>query len=106
MLCSTVPVWGEACGRLSRGLHEYYGLGPRDTQILDRQADLASACDAACEIVQDGLDQGVPAERIARAARFVQEYERDFWDTMSEVDSESFAWSPALRTEAAPSRLH
>lgn len=101
-----LPVWADACGRLSRGLHEYYGLGPRDTQVLDRYATFPSGDEEVCEIVQDGLDEGIPAERIARAAHFVQQYERDFWEAMSEIDSERFAWPPALRRGDAPSPLH
>lgn len=101
-----LPVWADACARLSRGLHEYYGLGPRDTQILDRYATFPSGYEEVCEIVQDGLDQGIPAERIARAAHFVQQYERDFWEAMSEADSERFAWPPDVRRDEAPSALH
>ncbi len=92
-----LPVWGRACGRVSEGLHEYYGLGPTDTRVLDRYAGLRLDTRELTQIVQDGLDQGVPAENLARAARFVQEYEKEFWDAVSAVDLDYRAWPPTTR---------
>lgn len=91
-----LPVWGEACGRVSEALHEYYGLGPTQTQVLDRFAAFPRAefTETVTEIVQDGLDQGVPAADMTRAARLVQGYEKEFWDTLEQIDDDARAWPP------------
>lgn len=93
-----LPVWGEACRRVSEGLQEFYGLGPTDTRVLDRFAmnPTREQFEAVAEIVQDALDQGVPAADLARAARLVQGYEKEFWDTMSKVDADYRAWPPVF----------
>ena len=83
-------------GRVSEALQEFYGLGPTDTRVLDRFAAGLSDefTEAVTEIVQDGLDQGVPAADLARASRLVQGYEKEFWDTLEAIDQDARSWPP------------
>lgn len=77
------PAWGRACGRISLGLRLHYGLDREATRILDRFASGTPDDEKVTEIVQEALDQGVPAEAMERAARLIQSYQRDFWDTLA-----------------------
>ena len=92
-----LPVWGAACGRLSRGLYAFYGLGPKDTRVLSRFAAMPTSSDEMQRIVQDGLDEGVAPKALARAARLVEEYEKEFWDALAEADDAYRAWPPAAQ---------
>ena len=79
--------WGENCRRLRDALRAGYGLAPEDTVYLDTFADLPDFEAEAREIVQRGLDRGVPARKIGRAARLFQGYEKMFWDAMTRLSA-------------------
>jgi hypothetical protein len=77
--------WGINCGRMSAALKARYGLKPDAVTFFDLFANLPPADDAAVAVIQDGLDRGVPAAAIARAARMLQGYELMYWDSMAEA---------------------
>lgn len=77
--------WGENCRRLRDALRAGYGLETEDTLYLDTFADLPPFEAEAREIVQRGLDRGVPRRKIHRAARLFQGYEEMFWDAMARL---------------------
>ncbi|MGH7572326.1 MAG: transcriptional regulator [Gemmatimonadota bacterium] len=76
------PVWGSNCGRLSRGLRAHYRFAAEDTAFLDGFAEMPSFEKPALAIIQDGLDSGVEATDVHRAARLFQGYEKMFWDAL------------------------
>jgi TENA/THI-4/PQQC family len=77
--------WGANCGRLSRALQARYGLARSDVAFFDLFANLPPFEAEALAVIQDGLDRGIPAARIRRAARLLQGYELMFWDAMAEA---------------------
>ncbi|MGH7542557.1 MAG: hypothetical protein ACREK7_01335 [Gemmatimonadota bacterium] len=81
------PVWGLNCGRLGRGLRTHYGFTPEDTAFLDGFAEMPSFDEPAISIIQDGLDHGVKAADVHRAARLLQAYEKLFWDAMASASA-------------------
>ena len=79
--------WGYNCGQMSQSLKSQYGFTPKDTMFLDKFATLPYFESVALEIIQDGLDEGVPPWRLQRAAYLFQGYEKMFWDTMAKLGS-------------------
>jgi hypothetical protein len=79
------PVWGSNCGRLSRGLREHYGFASEETAFLDGFAEMPPFDEPALSIIQEGLDGGVRATDVHRAARLFQAYEKMFWDALADV---------------------
>jgi pyrroloquinoline quinone (PQQ) biosynthesis protein C len=77
--------WGANCGRISAALKARYGLKSDAVSFFDLFANLPPAGDAATIVIQSGLDRGVPAAAIARAARMLQGYELMYWDGMAEA---------------------
>jgi len=77
--------WGINCGRMSAALKTKYGLKPDAVTFFDLFANLLPASDAATAVIEGGLDRGVPAAAIARAARMLQGYELMYWDAMAEA---------------------
>jgi thiaminase len=77
--------WGANCGRMSSALKARYELKPEAVKFFDLFANLPPAGDAATKVIQDGLDRGVPAGAISRAARMLQSYELMYWDAMAET---------------------
>ena len=77
--------WGANCGRISAVLKAKYGLKPDAVSFFDLFANLPPAGDAAVAVIRDGLDHGVPAAAIARAARMLQGYELMYWEAMAEA---------------------
>ena len=77
--------WGTNCGRISAALKAGYGLKPDAVTFFDLFANLPPAGDAAVGVIQGGLDRGVPAAAVARAARMLQGYELMYWDAMADV---------------------
>lgn len=77
--------WGINCGRMSAALKARYGLKPDAVAFFDLFANLPPAGDAAAAVIQGGLDRGVPAAAIARAARMLQGYELMYWEAMAEA---------------------
>jgi pyrroloquinoline quinone (PQQ) biosynthesis protein C len=79
------PAWGINCGRMSSALKARYGFKSEDLTFFDFFAAVPSASDAGLEVIQDGLDRGLAATEIARAARMLQSYELLFWDAMADT---------------------
>ena len=77
--------WGANCGRLSRALQARYDLAKPDVAFFDLFARLPPFEAEALAVIQGGLDRGVPAARIRRAARLLQGYELMFWGAMAEA---------------------
>jgi hypothetical protein len=77
--------WGANCGRLSRALQARYDLAKPDVAFFDLFAHLPPFEAEALAVIQGGLDRGIPAPRIRRAARLLQGYEVMFWDAMAEA---------------------
>lgn len=77
------PVWGVNCGRIRKALHEKYGIAPSALAFFDLFANMPSFEQEALSIIQNGLDRGVCASVIHRAARMLQSYELMFWDAMA-----------------------
>jgi len=72
-----LPVWGSACGRLSRALRERYGVA--DTSFLDAFAETPAWLEEkAMAIVEDYLPTREREIRVA--AKLIQAYELMFWD--------------------------
>lgn len=77
------PAWGANCGRLSRALTTRYGLTSAQVAFLDLFANPSPEFTrAALGVVREGLEQGVPEWRLHRAARLLQAYEQQYWDTI------------------------
>jgi hypothetical protein len=77
--------WGLNCGRMSAALKNSYRLPAGVVSFFDLFANLPPAGDAAIEVIQGGLDRGVPGAAVARAARLLQGYELMYWDAMATV---------------------
>jgi hypothetical protein len=77
--------WGINCGRMSAALKAGYSLKSEAVSFFDLFANLPPAGDAAVNVIQAGLDRGVPAATVARAARLLQSYELMYWDAMAET---------------------
>lgn len=77
------PVWGSNCGRIGLGLRTHYGFATDETKFLDGFAEMPPFDEPAISIIQDGLDHGVKAADVHRAARLFQAYEKMFWDAMA-----------------------
>lgn len=75
--------WGANCGRMRNALHEKYGIAPSALVFFDLFADMPSFEKEALIIIQNGLDRGIPARLIHRAARMLQAYELMFWDAIA-----------------------
>jgi len=77
------PTWGQNCGRLSRILKERFGLGEKEVAFFDLFATPPVTFEAgALSVIQQGLDRGIEASLIQRAARLLQAYELMYWDTL------------------------
>jgi thiaminase len=81
-----LPAWGTACGRVSAALRSQYGLDEKATAFLDAFAAPAPDFEeASLSVIQAGLDRGLDPKTIARAARMIQAYELQYWDTLYEA---------------------
>ena len=75
--------WGASCGRMAQVLRQRYGWQEAAVQFFTQFA--AAPPDVslpALMVIETGLQQGVEARRIVRAARMLQGYELMFWDTL------------------------
>jgi pyrroloquinoline quinone (PQQ) biosynthesis protein C len=77
--------WGANCGRMSRALQPLYGLAKAELAFFDLFAKFPPFAAEALAVIQGGLDRGIPAARVHRAARLLQGYELLFWDAMAEA---------------------
>ncbi len=90
-----LSAWGANCGRMRAALREKYGLASAAVAFFGHFAGMPSFEQEAITIIQNGLDRGVPAHLIHRAARMLQAYELMFWDAMAGVAGTRLA-SPAV----------
>lgn len=75
--------WGANCGRMAQALRLRYGLQEADVLFFTQFAAAPSEVSPeALALVESGLQRGVEARRMARAARMLQGYELMFWDTV------------------------
>jgi thiaminase len=75
--------WGANCGRIAQALRQRYGLQEAAVQFFTQFAVAPpDVSQPALLVIEAGLQQGVEARRIARAARMLQGYELMFWDTL------------------------
>lgn len=77
--------WGTNCATMSAALKSRYGLGADAVAFFDLFANLPADSDTTVAVIQRGLDRGVPAAAIARAARMLQGYELMYWDGIAEA---------------------
>jgi TENA/THI-4/PQQC family len=77
--------WGTNCGRMRNALARHYGFAASQLAFFDLFANLPSLDDEARAVIQGGLDRGIPARLIHRAARMLQGYELMYWDAMAEA---------------------
>ncbi len=78
-----LDAWGANCSRMSRALRDGYGLTAKDVAFFDVFAARPPGFEEqGMAVVNEGLEQGVEAARIRRAARLLQGYEMLYWDTM------------------------
>jgi pyrroloquinoline quinone (PQQ) biosynthesis protein C len=77
--------WGTNCATMSAALKSRYGLGADAVAFFDLFANFPVDSDTTVAVIQRGLDRGVPAAAIARAARMLQGYELMYWDGMAEA---------------------
>jgi len=79
------PAWGANCGRMRRALHESYEFAESALTFFDLFASMPPFENEALTVIQNGLDRGVPAQLIHRAARMLQGYELMYWDAMADA---------------------
>jgi len=81
--------WGANCGRMAQALRQCYGLPEADlrffTQFAAAPPDVSPH---ALALIEVGLQRGIEARRIVRAARMLQGYELLFWDTVYALSTE------------------
>jgi pyrroloquinoline quinone (PQQ) biosynthesis protein C len=86
--------WSESGGRLGRALRLRYGLSADQAAFFALFADPDERFETrALDVIQAGLDRGVPERLVRRAPRLLQGYELMFWEALYE----------ALHAAAAPS---
>lgn len=75
--------WGANCGRMSRALQRRYGFAAAEAAFFDLFASPPADFDAqALAVVDAGLAHGTDPRLVMRAARMLQGYERQYWDTL------------------------
>ncbi len=75
--------WGTSCDRMAQVLGQRFGLPEEPLRFLTQFAAAPpDVSPQALAIIASGLQRGITAQRIARAARMLQGYELMFWDTI------------------------
>lgn len=81
--------WGANCGRMARALRQRYGWSEAAVQFFTQFADApAEVSPPALAVMAAGLQQGIAAPQMVRAARMLQSYELMFWDTLYTLSME------------------
>ncbi len=79
-------VFGENTARMAVALQNEYGLTPQDVEFFTYfGTPIPGFEEAALTVIAAGLEKGAQPCDIKRAARLLQEYELQFWDTVAEV---------------------
>jgi pyrroloquinoline quinone (PQQ) biosynthesis protein C len=82
-LAVNFAAWGANCGRMAKALRQRFGMQEADLRFFFQFAAAPpDVSPQALELIAAGLQRGVEARRIARAARMLQGYELLFWDTV------------------------
>jgi pyrroloquinoline quinone (PQQ) biosynthesis protein C len=75
--------WGASCGRMAQALQQRYGLPAAALHFFTQFAAAPSEVSPqALAIIDAGLQRGIEARGMVRAARLLQSYELLFWDTV------------------------
>jgi hypothetical protein len=75
--------WGTSCGRIAQVLRQRYGWQEAAVQFFTQFATAPPDVSLpALLVIEAGLQRGVEARRMVRAARMLQGYELLFWDTL------------------------
>nr|VFK18447.1 MAG: Pyrroloquinoline quinone (PQQ) biosynthesis protein C [Candidatus Kentron sp. LFY] len=78
--------WGANCARMGLALQRQYGLRADDVVFFSQFAAAPQdVTPEALAVIDSGLQRGVEAKRITRAARMLQGYESMFWDTVLSI---------------------
>jgi thiaminase len=78
-------VFGENAGRMAAALRSQYGFTAAQTAFFDFFAEpIPGFEEDALAVIAEGLDQGAEPRLIKRAARLLQAYELEFWNTVAE----------------------
>jgi pyrroloquinoline quinone (PQQ) biosynthesis protein C len=81
-----LPAWGANCGRMAQALRRSYGFTDEQVEFLVLFATpRPEAEQPSIEVIQEGMDEGVPPMRIRDAARFLQANELLFWDGLQKT---------------------
>jgi len=76
--------WGANCARMSKALKDKCGFAESDVAFFDLFGNMPPFEEEALAVIQGGLERGIPAQLIHRAARMLQGYELMYWDAMAE----------------------
>ncbi len=78
-----LEAWSGNCARMSRGLKARYGLKGADVAFFELFASPPRDFqERALRVIQEGLERGIAAGSVRRAARLLQGYELLYWDTL------------------------
>ncbi len=79
-------VFGENTARMAAALQSVYGFTPQEVEFFTFfGTPIPGFEEAALAVIAAGLEKGARPRDIKRAARLLQEYELQFWDTVAEV---------------------
>lgn len=79
-------VFGENTARMAVSLQNVYGLTQQEVEFFTFfGTPIPGFEEAAIAVIAAGLKKGAQPRDIKRAARLLQEYELQFWDTVAEV---------------------
>ena len=77
-------VFGENTARMAVALQDVYGFTAEEVEFFTFfGAPIPGFEEAALEVIAAGLAKGAKVREIKRAARLLQEYELQFWDTVA-----------------------
>jgi TENA/THI-4/PQQC family protein len=78
-----LDAWGSCCARMADALLGAYQLTQEDCAFLAHFAGPTTELErTSLEVIDAGLARGVDPARIARAARLLQSYELQFWNSL------------------------
>ena len=84
-LVANMAAFGAACGSTARALVEHYGISTEAVQFFAIFGEPNPEFEAlALSVVEEGLVSGTPAASSRTAARLIQTYELQFWNTLAE----------------------
>jgi pyrroloquinoline quinone (PQQ) biosynthesis protein C len=79
-------VFGENTARMAVALQKVYGFTPQKVEFFTFfGTPIPGFEEAALAVIAAGLEKGAQPRDIKRAARLLQKYELQFWDTVAEV---------------------